>query len=164
MITIGILSDTHIQTASDAFTQNCQIAFSDCNVIIHAGDLTDSSILSVFKGKEVHAVYGNSCNRSTQISLPREKLISLGGFTIGISHGAGSRHNIEERVFDLFPEADCIVYGHSHIPVCHTVGGTLMMNPGSFQGTGPYGAAGSYGIIKIDQHGLQGSLHTISTL
>lgn len=161
MITVGVLSDTHIHSVSESFQRRCQQIFERCSVILHAGDLTDISILEIFAGKEVHAVHGNMCNGRTGELLPTEKQIILGGYHIGITHGAGPRHNIEDRVFEMFPDADCIVYGHTHIPVCHKFGETLMINPGSFQTTGKYGAQGSYGILEIDVNGLRGAIHYI---
>lgn len=164
MKTIGILSDTHIISANNTFLRNCRQAFVDCEVIIHAGDLTDVSILSVFKGKEVHAVSGNMCNSMTQQGLPKEKIVIIEGYSIGISHGAGNRMNIEDRVFEMFPDVSCIVYGHTHAPVCHTLGKTLFINPGSFQGTGTYGAPGTYAILQTHPNGLSGAIHSLASL
>ena len=153
---IGILSDTHIAQFTEQFRRNCANAFSGCDTIIHAGDLTDISILSAFAGKDVHGVYGNMCNQATRQLLPETKMIYLHGYSIGICHGAGPRHNIEERLLELFPESDCIVYGHTHIPTCHKTGNTLFINPGSFQGTGNYGAPGTYGLLHIETGCLKG--------
>ncbi|MBU0944646.1 MAG: metallophosphatase family protein [Proteobacteria bacterium] len=161
MIRIGVLSDTHINRPLPDFAAQVQKVFIDCSVILHAGDLTDLSILEVFAGKTVHAVHGNMCTLPTQQTLPSAKLIQLDGYSIGLCHGAGARHNIEERMWNLFPTADCIVYGHSHHPVCHLSGKTLFLNPGSFQGTGRHGAPGSYAILSIDNDGLHGSLHQL---
>ena len=101
------------------------------------------------------------CNQSTRQLLPDKRIILLNGYSIGISHGTGARHNIEERLIALFPETDCIVYGHTHIPVCHTTGKTLFINPGSFQGTDRYGAPGTYGLLYIEAGSLKGSVHEL---
>lgn len=161
MFTIGILSDTHLQHTDQQYLDLCAAAFAHCDAIIHAGDLTDHSILSVFSGKKVYAVHGNMCNWETQRDLPQRKVITISGYTIAVTHGAGPRHNIEERVFEMFPEADCIIYGHTHIPVCHYFGNTLLINPGNFQSTGRYGSPGSYAILQINENGLHGSLHNL---
>ena len=161
MITVGILADTHLAAANEPFRRQCAAAFDGCDIIIHAGDLTDASILTAFKGKEIHAVCGNMCNRHTRQTLPEEKVIVLDGFVIGVTHGAGPRHTIEDRVLLRFPEADCIVFGHTHTPMCQKIGGTLLINPGSFQGTGTYGAPGTYAILKIDKNGLDAGIHSL---
>ncbi|WP_163337074.1 metallophosphoesterase [Desulfopila sp. IMCC35008] len=164
MTRIGILSDTHISSVTNSFQQNVQSAFHDCEVIIHAGDLTEVSILSAFKGKEVYAVCGNMCTHITRKSLPESTLITIDGYLFGLCHGAGgARHNIEDRMYSMFPEAHCIVYGHTHIPVCHTVGSTLIINPGSFTSTGRYGSPGTYSIVTVDEDGIQGAVHQLDS-
>ncbi len=163
MTTIGILSDTHINRSSKEFRKSCADAFSGCDAIIHAGDLTNIAILSVFGGKDIYAVSGNMCDFATKQSLTESKTLVINGFSVSICHGAGSKHNIEDRLLDRFPETDCIVYGHTHIPVCHTYCETLFLNPGSFHGTGQYGAPGTYGLLRIDSDGLHGSIHELKS-
>ncbi len=158
---IGILSDTHLSSPSPWFISQVGQAFSDCSTILHAGDLTDISILEVFRDKEVHAVHGNMCERSSFQALPGNKIIEIEGFTIGLCHGAGARHNIEERMWDLFPTVDCIVYGHTHFAVNHKLANTLFINPGSFAATGRYGAPGTYAILHVSDEGLRASLHQL---
>ena len=159
MTRIGILSDTHITRLHPWYNKQVETAFQDCSVILHAGDLTDISILDIFKGKEVHAVHGNMCEHSSRKNLPTSKLITIEGTSIGLCHGAGARHNIEERMWDLFPAADCIVYGHTHIAVNHRFAKSLFINPGSFQPTGRYGASGSYAILTINDNGPKAELY-----
>lgn len=161
MTLIGVLSDTHLQAPDNSFRQRCLAAFSACDLIIHAGDLTDYGILSAFAGKEVIAVSGNMCNYVTQQQLPERRLFSVAGHTIAVTHGAGPRHNIVDRVYSLFPEADCIIYGHTHTAALERIGLTWLLNPGSFQGSGRHGSPASYAIIRIDKSGLHPSLHTL---
>ncbi len=156
--TIGILSDTHLSQMTKAFKKHCAAAFNGCDSIIHAGDLTDLSIFSAFPGKTIYGVHGNMCNLAVRQYLPERQEVTIEGFSIGICHGYGPRHNVEERMLDLFPGVDCIVYGHTHQPVCHLIGKTLIINPGSFQSTGRYGAPGTYGRLIIDSNGLHGSI------
>lgn len=161
MTRIGILSDTHLSSPSPWFIKQVQLAFADCSIILHAGDLTDISILTVFEGKEVHAVHGNMCDTSSYHTLPTDKIISIEGYSIGLCHGAGARHTIEERMWNLFPAVDCIVYGHTHIAVNHRLADTLFINPGSFASSGRYGSPGSYAILSIDKKGLSASLYQL---
>ncbi len=165
MTTIGILSDTHLSGVTNEFLKQVEEAFSNCDIIIHAGDLTEVSILSVFKGKEVHAVAGNMCNYTSRSALPEAKTFVIDGYLFALCHGAnGPRHNIEERMFDTYPEADCIIYGHTHVPVCKSIATTLYINPGSFQATGRYGATGTYAIATTGPDGLQAEIKELGRL
>jgi putative phosphoesterase len=157
-IRAGVLSDTHIQAPTTDFIRAVEHYFADCTIIIHAGDIVDSEVLRAFQGKEIHAVHGNMCSRKTASILPRSTTFQLGNFTIGLTHGADLGYDIESRLWELFPEADCMIYGHTHRPVCHRIGTTLIMNPGSFRATSPYGATGTFGILEADDT-LHGSIH-----
>ena len=158
---IGILSDTHLDTVPDHFKTAAKACFADVSMILHAGDLTSLAILDVFKDKKVHAVHGNMCTQKTCKALPTQTTITVGGFTIGLVHRVGNSYDFEDRLIELFPEADCIVYGHTHHPVCHQVGDILYMNPGSFFSTGRYGAPPTYGILEISEKSLRGSIHMV---
>lgn len=158
MTTIGVLSDTHLIEPDKWFREKVGQCFADADMILHAGDLTSLSVLGAFAGKTVHAVHGNMCGPKAISSLPASKIIEVGGFRLALVHGAGYLRNIEARLFDVFAPIDCIVYGHTHRPVCHRYGPTLMLNPGSFTATS------TYGIIKVDQSGMEGSIHTIGGL
>jgi len=164
MFRAGILSDTHLSTITPEFVSLADEAFNNCNVIFHAGDITDIALLDIFKGKSVHAVHGNMCSYTTQKSLPYSKVISLAGYNIGLCHGAGPRQNIEDRLWSQFAEVDCIIYGHTHNPVCERRGSILYINPGSFQCTSSYGSPASYATLTLDSAGLKGKLHTITLM
>jgi len=161
MITIGVLSDTHLVEPDKWFREKAGHCFADADIIFHAGDLTSLSVLAVFAGKTVHAVHGNMCGPRTRETLPDCKIIPVGNFRLALVHGMGYLHNIEETLFDSFAPIDCIVYGHTHKPVCRRYGPTLMVNPGSFTATGPHGASGTYAIIKVDQKRMEAGIHFV---
>ncbi len=148
-ITIGILSDTHISEITPQFVKAAESCFAQTSVILHAGDLTSPDILAAFAGKDVYAVHGNMCGAASRQSLPRKQVITLGDFKIGLIHKTGYSYDFEAELLDEFEAVDCIVYGHTHQPVCHSCGGTLFINPGSFQDTGRFGASGTYAILKV---------------
>jgi putative phosphoesterase len=164
MITIGVLSDTHLFEPDKRFRKNAQRCFADADMILHAGDLTVLPVLDVFAGKTVHAVHGNMCDFNTRTALPASKIIEVGNFRIVLIHGAGYRQNTEERLFDEFGPTDCIVYGHTHKPVCHRYGPTLMVNPGSFTGTGTYGSSGTYAILTVEKNSMEGIIHSVGNI
>ncbi|MCK9173830.1 MAG: metallophosphatase family protein [Desulforhopalus sp.] len=161
MIKAGVLSDTHLCQLDESYLRNCARAFSDCEIIFHAGDLTNLSVLEPFANKRVYAVSGNMCNAETRKALPEKRLVKLEGITIGLTHGAGSHTNIEDRVFEAFPNADCIIYGHTHLPVCHNYGPVLLINPGSFQPVSRWGGPGTYAILTIDNNSVRGKIHQL---
>jgi putative phosphoesterase len=119
--------------------------------------LTSITILKVFKNKEVHAVHGNMCDLATEKILPRKKTVRVGNFTIGIIHRPATPYNLENALLDEFDGVDCIVFGHTHQPVCKKSGGVLFINPGSFMPTGRYGAPGTYALLEVDTE-LRGRL------
>ena len=160
MIRAGILSDTHLMGVNKHFQKLVDHCFVDCDTIIHAGDLTDLSLLDVFADKTVYAVHGNMCNGTAYSTLPTQLSFQLGDFSFGLTHGAGLGQDIESGLWNLFAEKDCMIYGHTHRPVCHRVAGKLIVNPGSFQSTSRYGAPGTYAILEIDDR-LQAAIHEV---
>ncbi len=146
---IGVLSDTHLDAPTPVFLKQVETAFAGCDVIFHAGDLTDISVLQVFKNKDVYGVHGNMCMTSSRAVLPKRQVIELGGFSFGLAHGDPYRTQVEDFLIHDFPPVDCLVSGHTHTPVCHNLYDVLFMNPGSFSGTGRYGSRGTYGILTL---------------
>ena len=159
---IGIISDTHLTTCSDAFSRLVGKVFQDCSIIIHAGDVTDLGVLEAFSGKTLYAVHGNMCSYSMKKRFPESERFSIDGHAIAVCHGAGIRGPIEEHLYDRFFDADCIVYGHTHHPENHYFGKILFVNPGSFAGTGRFGNPGTYAILESSKNGLAATIHTVS--
>ena len=159
-IRIGLLADTHLSAPEAQFRARVAACFAGTDLILHAGDLTELGVLAAFGDRVVHAVHGNMCAPAACQALPRKKTICAGRWTIGLIHRAGNSYDFEELLLDEFPEADCIVYGHTHRPVCHRLGRTLLVNPGSFSGTGRYGAPGTYAILEAGDQ-LIGRLHEV---
>ena len=131
---IAILSDTHLADTDDAhdFLLNLiENVLAPVDMILHAGDLVAPELLDVFAGYPMHAVRGNM--DPAIAGVPYKKVISVGGYTIGLIHGWGPPDGIEERALAEFSTVslDCLVYGHSHQPACHRRDGILFFNPGS---------------------------------
>ncbi|MBW1750906.1 MAG: metallophosphoesterase family protein [Deltaproteobacteria bacterium] len=163
MIRAGILSDTHLMGLNKDFQKLVQHCFAGCDTIIHAGDLTDISLLDAFHDKTVFAVHGNMCNGNAYSSLPSRLSFQLGKFSIGLTHGAGLGHDIESALWSLFPDVHCMIYGHTHQAVCHQVGDRLIINPGSFRATGRYGAPGTYALLEVGNV-LQATINEVPQL
>ena len=131
---IAVFSDTHLADTEDARALLVGLVknlLDPVDMILHAGDLVDPGLLDVFEGYMVHSVRGNM--DPAVPGIPVKKVIDINGFKIGLIHGWGPAQGIEERIYREFSTLpiDCLVYGHSHVPVCHERHGVLFFNPGS---------------------------------
>lgn len=161
-IRAGVLADTHLTRPDDRFSALAAICFQTCDIIIHAGDVTEAAVFRAFGDKLIYAVHGNMCSPSMSNRYPASQLFQINGFAIGLAHGAGLGPDIENGLWRLFPEADCIIYGHTHQPACHTYGRVLFLNPGSFRLSRHYEAQGSYAILEIADT-LRAQIHPLPT-
>jgi hypothetical protein len=130
-ITVIAMSDSHASTLRGLPARLCS-ALSKADIIVHAGDLTDMSLLLELRATgQTVAVAGNMDSTAVKIHLPHRQLFTANGRTIGVAHGFGAPTGIAQRVRALFPEnPDLIVFGHSHVPFTGVMDGVLMVNPG----------------------------------
>ncbi|MBU0673248.1 MAG: YfcE family phosphodiesterase [Proteobacteria bacterium] len=164
MIRIGVLSDTHLGQPDELFQEQVGACFKDIGIILHAGDLTSAAVIETFADKKFYGVQGNMCDASSRSLLPECRKITIGDKTLVLVHGHRyGYHDLEERLYNEFYQADCIVYGHTHTPSCHRIGDILMVNPGSFLGTGRYGSRGTYAILEFD-NGIRGQIFEVPRL
>lgn len=161
MIKAGVLSDTHLHQVTHEFRQLAHDAFHDCSVIFHAGDLVSHELLDTFSDQIVYAVHGNMCDYTCRSTLPESLVINLKSHTIALCHGARMGFDIEDQLWTRFPEADCIIYGHTHRPLCERKGEILFINPGSFMASS-HGSKASYAILEIRDSTISAKLHTVS--
>ena len=138
---IGVLSDSH----ADSFAQlpeKILATLTEVDLIIHAGDFVAKDVLEGLKQLgEIKAVWGNMDSDEIKRILPEKELLEIEGKKIGIIHGWGSPHGIDERVGNVFSGVDIIIYGHSHYPQNETKNGVFFFNPGQ--------ARNSFGILTI---------------
>lgn len=149
-IKIGVVSDTHLPGYDQRLESVVKKHFGDVDMIIHAGDLVDLRVLDMFAGREIKAVCGNMDYSSVKEELPEQLFFEIKGFRFGVIHGWGSPAGIEERILAKLGPLDCIVYGHTHIPACHTKGGVFFFNPGSPTDK-RFAPHRSIGILEIDK-------------
>lgn len=130
---IGLISDTHIPDRANVLPQNVLDAFSDVDLILHAGDLTSPKVLEELEQvAPVMAVQGNM-DRINGIELPKAKVIEAEDLTIGIIHGEVYPRADSDQLLYLAKElnVDILVSGHSHQPKIEQKEGKLLLNPGS---------------------------------
>ena len=140
---IGVLCDTHVSSFAE-LPDKIVATLAEVDMIIHAGDFTTKDVLDGLKQLgEVTAVCGNMDSSQLKQLLPESELLTVGGKRIGVTHGWGGPHGIEDRVSRLFSDVDIIVYGHSHQPKNELIHGILFFNPGQ--------AKNSFGILTFGE-------------
>lgn len=151
---IGVISDTHISgPAAEGIPKEIMQAFKNVDMIIHAGDFIDLSVLDKLKSvcKDVKVVCGNMDSPEIKKSLPEKQIIKAGNFKIGLMHGYGHPNGLIDILTNAFKDdkVDIIIFGHSHTPLNEKRGNILFFNPGSATDKvfAPYN---SYGIIEIN--------------
>jgi uncharacterized protein len=78
-----------------------------------------------------HAVLGNN-DVSLAGVLPISRVVEVGGLQIGMVHDSGAASGRAARMRRRFPDADVVVFGHSHAPMNEEGdSGQLLFNPGS---------------------------------
>ena len=133
-LTIGVVSDTHVMRhgvrrlppeVPDLFTR------FGVGLILHAGDVNTGAVLDALaEVAPVIAVTGNNDDRDMMILLDREERFTVGPYRFLLVHGHGGRSaRCEAR--RLARDADCVVYGHSHVPMIEKDAETILFNPGS---------------------------------
>jgi putative phosphoesterase len=133
-VRVVIVADTHLRRDwRRTLPGPCVDLLAGADVILHAGDLIDRSVLDLLDGfgVPVHAVLGNN-DRELVGELPETLEVELAGVRIGMIHDSGPSKGRAARLRERFPGCDVVVFGHSHIPWNEPgVGGQLLFNPGS---------------------------------
>ena len=148
---IGVISDTHLSKPTSELAELTHTVFADVNMILHAGDLTELEVLEAFSDKEVVAVTGNMDSMDVRNQLPSERVLEVGDFRIGLTHGWGHPFGVPKKIADVFGGVDVIVYGHSHRPDNQIRNGILFFNPGAFSGGFPLTRKRSVDILTLEE-------------
>ena len=130
---IGLISDTHIPDRAKEIPQKVFDAFSEVDLILHAGDLTSLKVIEdLEKIAPVIAIQGNM-DRVNGINLPVAKVIEAEGLKIGIAHGEVYPRADTQQLLYLAKQLDVniLVTGHSHQPKIEQVEDVILLNPGS---------------------------------
>lgn len=159
-LTIGVISDTHLPYRMTTLPPIIFNIFKGVDIILHAGDVDEIDLLaSLKKIAPLYAVQGNihlTDFSSGGRDLPPQIELTLGRYKVVVTHGhrpglmgwfmkipeflladvlwsKGYTLNdeIANRLCKLYPEADIIIFGHTHVPYSQQIGKTLCFNPGS---------------------------------
>ncbi|HEX8550907.1 MAG TPA: metallophosphoesterase family protein [Abditibacteriaceae bacterium] len=179
MTTLGIISDTHIKEGGKTVLAPIVFKkFAHVDLILHAGDLNTPQTISDLEAiAPTFAVYGNNCNWDVLRTTPATRLLEIEKVRIGLTHGdvaapgvkiqlsgcSGNNHTAANAM-SHFPDADCIIFGHSHWPLIQwktRADGepVLLFNPGS-AGQKRKALHYSCGILRVDGAQLETELIT----
>jgi uncharacterized protein len=147
-----VLADTHRKADGPPLPDPVIGALEGVDLILHAGDVTNRALLDGLAAHApVHAVLGNN-DDATLADLPERVELDLDGVRVAMVHDSGARRGRENRMRRWFPDADVVVFGHSHDPVdadgADGADGQRLFNPGSPTQRRRQ-AQPSYGLLEI---------------
>ncbi|MDA0163604.1 metallophosphatase family protein [Solirubrobacter ginsenosidimutans] len=130
---VAVISDTHMPRGPRRLPDACVERLRSADAILHAGDFMTVEVLHQLQalGPPVHAVCGNVDSRELILGLPVQRVVAFEGVRIGMVHDAGPSGGRLARMRNRFPDADAVVFGHSHIPLHEDQDGFQIFNPGS---------------------------------
>ena len=148
-VRIGVVADTHCPEFLDRLPERMGAVLAGVELILHAGDVGSAETLAELgRIAPVVAVRGD---HDGTLDLPERRVVEVAGRRIGLIHGNRS-HLIEEPATLVgtltlghwwpktglhrwlrgnFPDADAVVYGHTHLADVRPSGHTLLFNPGA---------------------------------
>ena len=129
-LVVGLIADTH-----GLIRPEVAPALAGVDLIIHAGDVGGRAVLDALsKIAPVEAVYGN-VDDPRDPALARERVLTLGGVTVHVSHGHELERLTPERLLMRY-SGDVLIFGHTHralivrdVDLASTA--RLVVNPGA---------------------------------
>ena len=160
MLTIGIVSDSHIPYRMARWPDAVLIGLAECDLILHAGDVDDpGALLPLYDIAPVHAVRGNIhlqdlsdggsilplaielelMNRRFVLTHGHSpgllgfgtKILSVAIQVLGWTDNSDLNQTIARRLVTRYPTADIIIFGHTHRAYIERIYNTLLINPGA---------------------------------
>ena len=129
-----VVADTHVPKRARDLPAQVWREVESADLVIHAGDWVDESLLDAFesRSRRLVAVWGNNDHGGFRERLPEVARVEVEGIRIGVIHETGDAKGREKRCSEQFPDLDVLVFGHSHIPWDTTTAtGLRLLNPGS---------------------------------
>ena len=144
---LGIISDTHGLLRPEVFE-----AFKEVDLILHAGDIGPLELLTELEA--IAPVHGG-LRQYRRLGCESEAAQGGGAGTRGdlgswSTHGNQFGSPTPEALNAAFPEADVLIFGHTHRPLLTTVDITVTaMNPGG-AGVRRFDLPPSVGIMELE--------------
>ncbi len=131
---IAVISDTHMPRGNRALPARAVAELREADAILHGGDFMRVEVLQMLQGlgPPVHGVHGNVDDVEVAMRLPAVRVVEAEGARIVMTHDGGPADRRLARLRKRFPDADAVVFGHSHLPLHETAAdGFQIFNPGS---------------------------------
>jgi putative phosphoesterase len=145
-VRLGIISDTHGLLRPEVF-----VLFRGVDRILHAGDIGSAEILTELEAiAPVTAVWGNTDGFGIRRLVPEVQQLELEGTRFVVVHGHQLGSPTPEALVQSYPEAEVIVYGHTHRPLLTLIDQVVtVMNPGG-AGARRFDLPASAGIMELE--------------
>lgn len=149
---ILVFSDSHRDTDTCKKVINNIVGV---DMLLHAGDHADDAqtLHGMFPDIPINSVAGN-CDFG---NAPKELVFHAGGKKIFLTHGHLYNVKNDYGLSRLLSRTaglgcDCVVFGHTHEPLCDIKDGITVLNPGSIC----YGR--TFGVIEIEDGVLRAAV------
>jgi len=129
-----LLADTHVPKRARQLPEQVWRAVDAADVVVHAGDWVDTATLDALhqRAARLIGVWGNNDGDALRARLPFVASETVDGIHVSVVHETGPATGREQRMDAEYPDADLLVFGHSHIPWDTTTPrGLRLLNPGS---------------------------------
>ena len=137
MMKVGVISDTHGLLREEVLE-----ILRGCDCILHGGDINNRGVLDTLEQiAPVYVVRGNN-DKEWAEHLTHDLTVQLEGLKIFMVHN-------KKEIQNLPPDADMVIFGHSHKYFEQVIDGKLWLNPGSC-GKRRFGQEISFAVLTID--------------
>jgi uncharacterized protein len=132
-VNVLAIGDTHVPDFAPTLPEWIVPHLEWAEQILHTGDATSPDVLAELGAyAPLRAVMGNCDGWDVAAwGAPEQLELELAGVRIAMVHDSGLTKGREARMRRRFPEADLVLFGHSHQPLFERGQEVALLNPGS---------------------------------
>lgn len=169
---LGVLGDTHIPDRIKRLPAALLSQLREARVdrILHTGDVSSVRVIETLRDiAPVSVVQGNR-DWFFQLKVPTSLTLEIHGLRLILTHGHLSMHHYlldkfaalivgyrferyQRALSRAFPEANMILFGHTHRQVARRVGEQFFFNPGAVYPCRENNFTPEFGLVTIQPNG-----------